>query len=187
VDALTAALVAALIAHAGDRTPAFAARLGDRFAGAAAALIGLALALIAANLIAAAGAALVAPRLTPEAKTLMLGVALLASGAGGLGRLKPLGADMARLGSFGAGLVPGIILMTADRAPFLVFAIGARSPLPWAAAVGGIVGGLAVALPAFYMGETALRPVPLRAIRLTGAAIFLIIGAVLALSALGLI
>ncbi len=79
-----AALVAAALAQVGDRTAWLAAILADRYRrpGLVIALAALALAL--AGGIAAAGGALLAPLLSPNAKQLMLALALLLQGGGAL-------------------------------------------------------------------------------------------------------
>ncbi len=67
MDALMAALVAAIFCLVADRPAWLAAILADRY-GAAKTLAGAAIALAAAGALAVAGGLLVAPRITPEAK-----------------------------------------------------------------------------------------------------------------------
>lgn len=181
-----AALVAALLAYASDRTPALAARLGDRFEGSAAALAGLVLTLIAANVVGAAGAVLLVDFTIPEARLLLLALALLSAGLV-FGKPKPVPAAEWRLGSFLTAVTATALIGFGDRAQFLVFAIGARNAWPWAAAVGGSIAACAVAVPAFLLGEAALKPVPWRAIRIGAGVLFLVAGAIAALSAFALV
>ena len=82
MDSLVPAFVAALLAGANDRGPWLAAILADRRRNPWGVLFGLAIAYTLASAIAAAGAIYVSARLSPEARTLMLAIALLAGGAG---------------------------------------------------------------------------------------------------------
>ncbi|HEU4959656.1 MAG TPA: TMEM165/GDT1 family protein [Sphingomonas sp.] len=181
-----AALVAAALAQATDRSAVLAARLGDRFARPGAALAGLALALVVVNAIAAAGAVLVAPILTPNAKALLLALALLSAGGAALFKPKPPKGE-ARGGAFVAGLAGGLALGLGDRAQFITFALAARTPIPELAAAGAVLGGLAAIVPSLLLGERGRARLPEPAIRLTIAAVLIVAGAVAGLSALRLL
>jgi putative Ca2+/H+ antiporter (TMEM165/GDT1 family) len=186
VDALMAALVAALLTQASDRGVWLAARLGDRFERRWTAIAGLVLALIVVNAIAAAGAMLVAPMLTPNAGALLLALALLSAGGAALFRPKPP-AGAFRGGAFVASLAALLALGIGDRAQFITFAIAARTPIPALAAIGATLGGLAVLAPAMLAGERACARLPERAIRLPIAGVLLVAGAVIGLGALRLL
>jgi len=186
MDALMAALVAALLTQVTDRSTWLAARLGTRFDNHAALIVGLALALGLVNAIAAAGATLVAPLLTPNARTLLLALALVSAGAAALVRPKPP-TETFRGGAFIAALAGSLALGIGDRTQFITFALAARTSIPALAAVGATVGGLAVQIPAMLAGERARSRLPEQAIRLPVAILLLVAGAVIGLSALRLL
>ena len=77
-----AAVVAAALAQIGDRPAWLAAILADRYRAPVLVTAMAALALLGAGLVAALAGALLAPRLTPEARQLFLALALLFQGAG---------------------------------------------------------------------------------------------------------
>jgi len=186
MDALMAALVAALLTQATDRSAWLAARLGTRFDSHAAIIAGLVLALAVVNAIAATGAMLVAPILTPNARALLLALALVSAGAAALVRAKPP-AETFRGGAFIAALAGGLALGIGDRTQFITFALAARTPIPALAAVGATIGGLAIQIPAVLAGERAYSQAPECAIRLPIAILLLGAGAVIGLNALRLL
>ena len=74
-----------------------------------------------------------------------------------------------------------------DRMQFIVAALAARSPLPWAAAVGATMGALLVDVAAVVMGERGWCALPLRWLRIAVAAVLVVAGVVIGLSAVSLI
>ena len=186
MNALMAALVAALLTQASDRGAWLAARLGDRFERRWTAIAGLVLALAIVNAIAAAGAVLIAPILTPNASGLLLALALVSAGGSALFRPKPP-ADAFRGGALIASLAALLALGIGDRTQFITFALATRTPIPAFPAIGATLGGLAVLVPAMLAGERAYARLPERAIRLPIAALLLIAGAVIGLAALRLL
>ena len=183
-----AALVAGVFAQAGDRTPWLAAILADRYRRPGTVILAAALAIGCASLIACAGALLLQGKLTPEAGRLFVALALLLQGAGGLVRAKaPDRLAGWRLGAFGTSYVGLFILAFGDGLQFIVLALAVGADLPYAAAIGATVGSLAVIAPAALLGERAWTALPQLAVRRIAAAMFLVTGAVLALSALRLV
>uniref|UniRef100_UPI0035C9EB82 TMEM165/GDT1 family protein n=1 Tax=uncultured Sphingomonas sp. TaxID=158754 RepID=UPI0035C9EB82 len=182
-----AALVAALLTHASDRTPWTAALLGDRYANKAAVIAATALALAFGNALGVVGGVLVAPLLSPKASDLLLAFALLSAGGSALWPIKPAKLRDWRLGAFGASLVAIGMLGFGDRTQFITAALAARSTTPALAAVGATVGALAVNVPAILSGTRRLRRAPTTALRFAAAAVLLIFGAVQGLGALRLI
>lgn len=188
MDALMAAIVAAALAQIGDRPAWLAAILADRYRAPGILIIAAGIAILAASLLAAFAGAWLTPRLTPEAKLLMLALALALQGGGALARVKaPDRLDGWKLGAFVTALLGLFILAFGDGVQFIVLALAARSPLPWLAAIGATIGSLAVIAPAALLGERAWRKLHLSPIRLAVAALFLLVAAILALQALGLI
>lgn len=183
-----AAMVAAALAAIGDRLAWLTAILADRYRRPAPVLVAAALAVLAASALASVGGALLAPRLTPEAKLLMLALACGFQGAGVFGRVKPPERLAGwRLGGFLTALIGLFILAFGDGAQFIVVTLAARTTLPWLAAVGATIGTVAVLTPAALLGEAAWLALPLRGLRIAAGAAFLITGVVLALQALRLV
>ena len=186
--ALMAALVAAALAQVGDRTAWLVAILADRYRRPLTVLVAATLALAAASAIAAVGGALVAPTLTPNARTLFFAVALALQGGGALVAAKPPERlDRWRLGAFATPLLGLFILAFGDGLQFVVAALAARDVAPWQAAIGATIGSLAILVPAALMGESDWLRLPLVAIRRIAGVLFLVVGIVLALGALRLV
>lgn len=183
-----AAVVAAALAQIGDRPAWLAALLADRYRAPFTVIAAAAVALLAAGGIAAAGGALLAPRLTPEAKLLMLALALLFQGAGGFTRVKPPDRlDGWRLGAPVTAALGLFILAFGDGVEFIVLTLAARASLPWLAAIGATLGSLVVIAPAALIGEAGWNRLPLRVARTAASALFLLAGTILACTALRLI
>jgi putative Ca2+/H+ antiporter (TMEM165/GDT1 family) len=188
MDALMAALVVAALAGIGDRPAWLAAILADRYHRPGLVIVAATLALAGASGIAALLGATLGPRFTPEAKLLMLALALLLQGGGGLWPVKPPDRlDGWRIGTFATALLGLFILVVGDGVQFIVATLAARSPLPWLAAVGAAAGTLVVVVPAVLLGERGWTGLPLPAARRVIAALFLLAGAVLAMQAFALI
>jgi putative Ca2+/H+ antiporter (TMEM165/GDT1 family) len=193
MDALMAAFVAAILAQASDRTPWLTAILSTRFAqsgsrGPGAVIAGTAIALATINAIGAASGAIIGPRITPNAQSLLLALALLSAGGSALFPIKPPDRLAGwRIGAFLTSLFGVAILALGDRTQFLTAAFAARSPTPALAAVGATLGALVVNVPAILAGEDARKGLPLAGVRITIGIVFLIAGAVFGLSALRLI
>ena len=188
MDALMAALVAAALGQVGDRIPWLAAILADRYRKPTLIITMAALALAAAGGIAATFGALLAPRLTPEAKQLFLAMALLLLGSGVVGQTKPPERlDRWRLGGMATSFLGLFILAFGDGVQFVVLALAARTTMPWLAVVGAVIGSMAVVGPAAILGERDWLALPLAMARRVIAVLFLIAGAWLALGALELV
>lgn len=188
MDALMAALVAALLAQTSDRQPWLAARLAAQSKAHGAVIAATALALAISNALGALAGALMAPILTPNARALLLCFALLSAGASCFGRVKPVSQRSGMtLGAFLTAFITLLAAAMGDRTQFLTAAIAARSDVPVFAAIGATIGALAVHLAAIGAGERAQRRVPMRAIRIAIGLVLMLAGTVSGLSALRLI
>lgn len=188
MDALMAAFVAAILIEAGDRTPWLAAILGDRFERRGTVIVASLIALAIGNGIAGYGGGIVAAHLTPNARALLLAMALISAGAGAFGRLKPpdrLGKW--RIGAFATSLLGMGILAFGDRTQFATLAFAARSDAPVLAAVGATLGAGLVSAAAVLAGEDVRTRLPIRAIRFGTGVLLCAVGVVSGLSALRLI
>jgi Ca2+/H+ antiporter, TMEM165/GDT1 family len=186
MDALVTAFVAALLAEWGDKTQLIVAMLAATTQKPGRVLVALFLAALASNLAAGYAGLYVASTIIVRAMTLMVALALLFAAASALLRKKPPApAPPKRL------LVPSafILLLAAefgDRTQFLTFALAGRFDSAPLAAAGATAGTLAACLPAALLGDKLAVTLPLRAIRYTVAAIFLIAGFITAVQALQL-
>lgn len=183
-----AALVAAALAQIGDRTAWLAAILADHYRKPGLVIAMAALALLAASGIAATGGALIGPLLAPNAKQLMLALALILQGGGALFAARPPERLQSwKIGAAATSLFGLFILAFGDGIQFIVVTLAARSAFPALAAAGATIGSLAVIAPAVLMGEAAWTKLPLKGVRIAVGVLFLIVGLVLALGALRLI
>lgn len=190
MDALMAALVAALLTQASDRVPWLTAMLGTRWpaSGRAGVIAGTALALAFGNDVAAFGGTIVAAHMSPNARDLLLALALLSAGIGAFWPLKPPRArDGWRTGAFLTALLGVALLGLGDRTQFITAALAARSTTPALAAIGATLGALAVNVPAILLGEAGRRRLPMTAIRVALGIVLTLAGTVQALGALRLI
>ena len=183
-----AAFVAAMLAQASDRTPWLTAILSSRFARPGVVIAGTAISLALINAVGAIGGAIIGPRISPNAQSLLLALALLSAGVSALVAIRPPDPLAGwRIGAFMTSLLGVAVLGLGDRTQFITAALAARSPTPALAAVGATLGALVVNVPAIIAGEDARKALPLTAIRIASGTVFVITGAVIGLSALRLI
>jgi putative Ca2+/H+ antiporter (TMEM165/GDT1 family) len=188
VDALLTTFLAAALAEWGDKTQLLAVALAARFANPRAVLAGIALAALANAAIAAVGGALLVGYITLRAMSLLVALALLFAGVGGLLRAKTpqTGAKWDRGAFFTAA---GAFFLTefGDKTQFLTAALAARFNAPLLATLGATAGVMAACAPAVIVGEGLARAVPIRAVRVGVAILFLIAGFIVAVNALELV
>lgn len=183
-----AALVVAALAQVGDRPAWLAAILADRYRAPVTVVLAAAAALAAASGIAAALGSLLAPRLTPEAKQLLLALALLLQGAGVVLPVRsPERLDGWRLGAVATATLGLFILLFGDGVQFVVAALAARTSVPALAAVGATIGGLVPIAVAALLGEQAWTALPLTTARRVIGGLFVVAALWLGLGALGLL
>lgn len=188
MDSLVPAFIAVLLTQVGDRSPWLVAILADRFGKPFTVALAALLAHAAGNAVAATGGALIAPMLTPNAKQLILALALGFAAMGALWRLKPPDRiEGWKLGTFLTPLLGIFILAAGDTTQFFTFAFAAHGPSPVLAAIGATAAVLVVNLAAALAGEAAWRKLPVRAWRIGFGLLCLVAGLVLAAGALRLI
>ncbi|MCC2977501.1 hypothetical protein LK533_12545 [Sphingomonas sp. PL-96] len=188
METLVPAFVAVLLTQVFDPPARLAAVLGDRFGARGSVILGLVVAQGAGFALAAAGGALLAPGMSPNARALLLALALVFAGAGGFLRSR-LADRLAgwRIGSFATTLLGIFILAFGDRSQFLVVGFAAWGASPVLAAIGAGVAAVAVGGVAVSLGERTWCGWPGRdAARIGVATVLLVTGAVLALRALRL-
>ncbi len=185
MEALVTAFVAAFLAEWGDKTQLIVAMLAAGTRKPLQVLAGLFLAALASNVVAALAGEWIASTITIRAMTLMTALALLfAAGSVLIPRRRqgPIPARVPILSAF-------ILCLAAemgDRTQFLTFALAGRFDSAPLAAAGATVGIVAACIPAAMLGERLQAAVPVRAIRWSVAALFLIAGFIAAVKALQL-
>lgn len=183
-----AALVVAALAQVGDRPARLAAMLADRYRAPLTVVAAAALALALASGIAAALGALLAPTLTPEAKQLLLALALALQGVGAVWPVRPPERlDGWRLGVFPTSFLGLFVLLFGDGVQFVVATLAARTPVPALAAIGATLGGLVPLAAAAIWGERRWLTLPLVTARRVIGAAFLLAASWLGLGALRLV
>lgn len=184
MDALVASFAATFLCGWGDKTQLLLLVLVGRAGRTGPVVAALVIAVAAGHLFAGYAGGALTGMISIQAASLLLGIALIASGLGGLIRRRRPDPGSLRLPLFAAALIMALAAQIGDRAPFVTFALAARFDAPLLAAAGGIAGTLAACLPALALGDR-LRGVT-RTFRWTGAALFLIAGFAVALAALRL-
>lgn len=188
MEAVVPAFIAALLIQAGDRSPWLVAILADRYGRPFTVAFAALLAHAGGNAVAATGALLIAPLLTPNAKQLLLALALIFAAMGALWRLKPPDRlERWRLGAVLTPLLGVFILALGDTTQFFTLALGVRGPTPWFAFGGALAGILVVHLAAALMGEQSWSRLPIRGFRTGVGVLALLAGAVVGAGALRLI
>lgn len=180
------ALIAAALATLGGREAVRVARLSAALGGGGALLVAGWLACGIACVLAARLGAAIAGELVPEAKTMLVAIALLLAGLELL-ILRPGRAPLEPTRSFGAVLlVLGAAQLTA-AAGFLVFALAGATGAPWLAALGGAFGSGAVFTASWSLGAEWEARMPIRLLRYGVAALLLAAALATGLSARGLL
>jgi putative Ca2+/H+ antiporter (TMEM165/GDT1 family) len=188
LEALLTAFVAAGLAEWGDKTQLLVMALAARYGRPGPILAGVAIAALGNALLAGAGGLLVNGTITLRAISLLLAIALLFAGiAGFIGRKTPALAARLKGGAL-AGTALGFFLVEfGDKTQFVTFAISARFESMALAAAGATAGVLAANAPAALLGPALAKHLPLRAIRYGVGALFLLVGCIVAVSALRLV
>ena len=187
MDALLTAFVAAGLAEWGDKTQLLAALLAARSGRPGIVLAAVAVAALLTSMLAALAGEYIAQTITLRALTLLLALALLFAGAAGLfGRRLP-NAGSLRLPLFAATAIMLVAAEFGDRTQFLTFALAGRFGSAPLAAAGATAGIIAACLPAVLLAGQFHAKAPVRAIRYTVAALFLVAGFSIAVSALRLV
>lgn len=167
MEALVPAFIAALLAQAGDRSAWLTAILADRYRRPFTVAIAAWVAQMIGNGIAIGGAAWIAPMLTPEARNLLLALALGFAAMGALWPVKPPERlERWRLGAVGTPLTGVFILSLGDATQFLTMAFGVRGPAPGFALAGAGAAIAVVSVAAALAGEAGWRRMPIRGIRI---------------------
>ena len=189
MDALLTTFIAAALAEFGDKTQLLVIALAARYGKLAPVIAGVAAAALANNIVAVLGASLVVGFVTLRAASLLVALALLFAGVAGLMRPKSPD-DMGSTWRTGAFLTTAgcfFLLEFGDKTQFVTFALAAQFHAFALAAAGATVGVVAANLPAAALAARAPALLRLERVRLVASVLFLLVGAVVGLSALRLV
>lgn len=184
-----AAFVGALLCQASDRTALLAAIMADRYQKLPSLIVAATLALLGGNAMGAVAGALIAPMMTPNARMLFLGLALMSAGMSAFFALKPPDRMAGwRVGAFATTLIALLAIGIGDRTQFVTAAVAARVPAaaPFAV-IGATLGGLAVIVPAMIAGERQYLALPHHPVRIAIGLVLVLTGAAFGLAALRLV
>ena len=189
MDSLLPALIAALLAGATDRPAWLAGILGERFGKRTGVILGVVAAQVAIMGAALACALAVRDMMTPNARSLIFGLALLFAGAGALMPPKPPRDRLEgwRIGALPTSAIGLFILAFGERVQFVGFGAAAWGGSPLLAAMGAMFGAIVAGAVAATLGEREWRRLPLRPIGIAGGAMLVLAGLVLALDGLRVI
>ena len=186
MDVLLPVFIAVLLAETGGRVQAMAHALQVRFAASGAILGGLTLTTLASLLVAGVGGAIIGTMINFEVRTLMAGLALLF--AGGPMLLRPKRVRSPGDGwAFVTSLRSFAPLQFGDASQFIVFALAARTGLPGLGVGAGVVATLTAAVIPVAMGRDWPGALPLGVLRRIAAALLIVAGGWMIVSALRLI
>ena len=188
MDALLTTFIAAALAEFGDKTQLLVIAIAARYRKAGAVLLGVAVAALANNLIAAFGGTLVNGMITLRAISLLVAVALLFAGVAALIPQKsPAGMGASwKTGPFLTAAACFFLLEFGDKTQFLTFALAAQFNSVARAAAGATAGIVVANAPAAILAERSRELFRLKPLRRGIASVFLFVGFIVAVSALRL-
>ncbi|QGP79757.1 TMEM165/GDT1 family protein [Sphingobium sp. CAP-1] len=188
MDALLLALLGCLLGEIGDKSQWLVLALAARYHRDGAVIAGIITAAVANAAISAMAGAWIGPMLGADARLLFLALAILFLGVGLLWRVaRPDPLDGWRIGAFLTTALGLFILGFGDGPQFLILGIATRTGDPALAGIGGAIGTIVALVPVVLARDRLLAVLPLRAIRWTGGGVLIVTGAILSLSATGLL
>lgn len=188
MDALLTTFIAALLAEFGDKTQLLVIALAVRYRAPAPILAGVAVAALLNSLLAAAGGIVINELIVARAVSLLVALALIFAGVGGLMRQKQpdMGATW-KTGAFVTTVVCFFLLEFGDKTQFLTGALAAKFDSFALAALGATAGIIAASIPSLLLADRYPTLAPMKAIRVGIAILFLLVGFIVAVGALRLI
>jgi putative Ca2+/H+ antiporter (TMEM165/GDT1 family) len=188
VAALLTSLLLTALTSFGDRPQLLSAVLAMRFTQRAAVGAGLLAATLANSLLSVLAGQMVHGAISEDPLQLFFAISLLFAGIGMVAWQRRLDILQGwRLSPFWTSFLGLFILQLGDKSQFILAANAARTgQWPWVL-VGGFLGIMLGCLPALVLRERLGELLPVQRIRQGSGAVLLVIGAYLALSAVGLL
>lgn len=188
MDVLLLSFVTAALAEIGDKSQWIVLALALHFRRPGAVLAGVAAGALGASLMAAAAGAFVHDLVALRSASLLVALALAFAGIAGLIRNSaPQAPESAGKGAFAASAAAFFAAELADKTQFLTFGLAAQFDSLTLAAAGATAGMVAAAVPAVLAPEALRDAVPLKALRIGAACLFLLAAFFVAANALRLV
>lgn len=177
-----------MLAEVGDKSQLVVVALALHFRRPGAVLAGVAAGALGASLMAAAAGMLVHDLIALRSTSLLVALALAFAGVAGLIRNKaPEATETEDRGAFAASAAAFFAAELADKTQFLTFSLAAQFDSLALAAAGATAGMAAAAVPAVLAPEALSGAVPLKALRIGAACLFLLAALFVAVNALRLV
>lgn len=176
------------LAEFGERPQILCAALAMRYGRISPIIWGLGLATLCNCAISAMAGSAVNQWISEEPLQLFYALSLIFAGIGMVAWRRPT--DLLEgwsIGPFWTSFLGLFILQFGDKGQFILAATAARTDMAIFAAAGGWVGVMIACVPAILLQRRLADAIPIRTVRFVGAAAFLLIGSVLALSAWGIV
>jgi putative Ca2+/H+ antiporter (TMEM165/GDT1 family) len=187
LEPLLTTFIAAALGEFGDKTQLLVMALAARYGRPGAILAGVAVAALANSLIAAAGGILIHDMITLRAIALLVALALLFAGVGSLISLRPkVSVTGWKTPAFVTAAGGFFIAEFGDKTQFVTGALAAQYASLPLAALGATAGIVVASAPAAVIGPRLGEALPLTAIRIVAACLFLLAGFIVAINALRL-
>ena len=188
MDALLTTFLAAHLAEVGDKTQLLVLALAVRYRRPLPVLLGVAVAALANNALAAFAGTLLNGLITLRAISLLVAMALIFAGVAGFLRQKDEGemGSTWKTGPFVTTAACFFLLEFGDKTQFLTAALAAQYDALALAAAGATAGVIAANAPIAYLSDRAAEIIPLKPIRIGIGAFFLLAGFIVAINALRL-
>lgn len=169
----------------GDKTQLLSLVLAARFGRPWVILAGVLVATLLNHALAAWAGNWVASLVAPQTLTWILAVTFFAFAAWVLipdkeGELR----ESAAFGAFITTVISFFIAEMGDKTQLATIALGARYPNAWMVTVGTTAGMLAANAPAIFWGPKMLKKIPMKAVRITAAVLFLLFGVLILIKGL---
>jgi putative Ca2+/H+ antiporter (TMEM165/GDT1 family) len=183
VETVLVSLGAVAFAEIGDKTQLLAILLAARFRAPLPIILGIFVATAANHSLAALLGVAVGNWLSAEVLSGILAVSFLGMAIWALlpDSLSKEPKLFDNWGPFGATLISFFLIEIGDKTQLATMALAARYQDFLLVAIGTTLGMLVADVPAVYLGEMVARKIPLKWMRLSAAAIFLVLGIVAAL------
>lgn len=190
MDAFFISLSAVAVAEIGDKTQLLALVLATRFCKPMPIIAGIFVATIVNHALAAEIGILIANWLTPQILNWTLGVSFVVAGIWMLIPDKQSDLDNSvaqRFGPFATTVIAFFLAEMGDKTQIATIGLAARFHDLVAVAAGTTIGMMIANVPAVLLGDVAAKALPMQLVRGTAAAIFIALGSVALLQALGVV
>ncbi len=188
MDAFLTSLFSLALAGIGDRPQILCAALVLRYGKMSPVLWGLALATLANCLISAVAGSAINQWISEDPLQLFYALALIFAGIGMIAWRRPV--DLLEgwtLGPFWTSFIGLFVLQFGDKGQFILAATAARTDMVVLSMLGGWIGVMVACIPAAILQRQLSDILPITLIRRTAGGVFLLVGAVLALGAWGIL